>query len=173
MKNKFLVWFLILVGGLGLGYAVYTLFSRSETETPVIDSRADWQPGRSFYRFAEELGLNEKQQEEFETLEGEYRQTLAHLYNELQEVNSEIIDQLRQEDPDTVYLNELSEKTGRLHTQLKQTTINHFMALRTVCTPEQALRLSGVLQQVGPIQRGMHRGEGRGPRRGWQNRNNQ
>lgn len=172
MKNKILLWLLVLLAGLGLGYLVFTMISRPEPETQAFDKRAEWQPGRSFFRLTEELGLDTAQQNDFQEMECEYRQKLTELNNELLEVNRAIIDQLRQEDPDTVYLHELSEQTGRLHAQLKQTTINHFINLRSVCTHEQALRLSGVLEQVGPMQRGMHRGEGRGLRRGRQ-RNNQ
>lgn len=170
MKSKILIWLLLVVIGAGLGYLVYKVMNQPDSNPTIIDADSVGQPGRGFYRLADELKLNEDQKKDFHNIEIQYQQKMLNINNQLLDINQEIINELVKEKPDTTFLYGLSTQTGLLHEQLKRATINHFIDLQSICTPQQALKLSGVLEQVCPMQRG--KGNRRGLRKGMHNRNN-
>ncbi len=174
MKSKYLVFIIMVLLGLGAGYTIFKILNKPTNVSEQPSDNFNRAPGRGFYRLANELGLDEAQKKLFQDFESDYRQQISTLNEEIQSVNQQIIQELSRELPDTVELLSLSRETGLLHEKIKRTTIHHFMNLRSICTPEQAVKLSGVLEQIesGPRRMRNRRGEGHGPgRRGQINQN--
>lgn len=172
MNKKGIAFVLILFLGLTLGYFAFKMLRKSEQLPETRGYNYKGEPGRGFFRLADELGLDQKQKDGFRELESTYRVSLSNIYHEIDVVNNQIINELGSNHPDTVILFSLSEKIGGLHEQIKRRTISHFMDLRAICSQEQAIKLSGILEQIGPG-KGNRRGEGRGQGRKWRQQGNQ
>lgn len=167
MKSKYLIFISIILLGFGVGYTVFKLLNKPANQTELTEDNFKRAPGKGFYRLANELGLDDTQKILFQDYERNFRNQISVLHEEVRLVNQEIITELSRAVPDTVVLNSLSHKTGLLHEQIKRTTFRHFLNLRSICTPEQAVKLSGVLEQIesGPRRMRNRRGEGHGPGR--------
>lgn len=159
---------LALVGGWLIYQALPTeepVRPTQEVSTPVADSLA----GTGFYRMVRLLELDSLQHAAFRRAEVNYRQELANLRTSLQEVDRAIIQELAQAVPDTLVLQGYAQASGRLQQTLKQRTIDHFLQLHELCSPQQQEQLAEIFSsfEQGPPGRGRGQGQGRHGGRGW------
>lgn len=171
-QSKFPWWPLWVVLALAGGWLIYHALPAEDAEHPtqeVSAPAADSLAGTGFYRMVRLLELDSMQHAAFRRAEVNYRQELANLRTSLQEVDRAIIQELAQTAPDPIALQGYAQASGRLQQALKQTTIDHFLQLHQMCSPQQQQQLAEIFSsfEQGPPGRGMGQGQGRHGGRGW------
>jgi len=158
-KNKTLFWimmFLIVVNLAAL--ATYFFFPRPPQV--VACSEYSSAPGCMLHA---ELDLTGEQAALVDEINTEYRSESAPIAEKIKEVRTSVLDELSSELPDTVKLNGYSVELSQLQGQLHRQNIHHYLELKKVCTPDQAMRLSTLYRELygcpmhGPGEAGKHR----------------
>lgn len=111
-----------------------------------------------------ELGLSPEQTTQFRNLRREFFNNTEKYRRKLGSINQEMLNEMSAENPDRKKLNTLVEEAGKYHQLIKHETVEHFMDLREVCTPEQQQKLSYIYQgMLNPEKyfQPRHRGPGR------------
>ena len=122
-------------------------------------------PGR-FLR--EKLNLSQEQHEQFRELRRNFHVRANELTYEMQIKRNEMITELAKENPDLQILKQIARDIGDMHTELKELTMDYYLGMKEVCTPEQEEQLFRIFEVL--INRdntlpmpGRGRGRGRGP----------
>jgi Spy/CpxP family protein refolding chaperone len=101
----------------------------------------------------EKLKLNKKQGEDFNLIHKNFRQSTYPILGKMSEVRNNMIEELKKEKTDTVVLYKYAQDIGDLHMQLKKQTVQLYLQLKSVCTPQQqdslAIIMAGYLQNDG------------------------
>lgn len=171
-QSKFPWWPLIVVLALAGGWLIYHALPTEDPVDPIQDDAeyaADSLAGTGFYRMVRLLELDSMQHAAFRRAEVNYRQELNALRTSLQEMDRAIIQELAQAAPDTLVLQGYAQASGRIQQTLKQKTIDHFLQLHRLCSPQQQQQLAEIFSsfEQGPPGRGRGQGQGRRGGRGW------
>lgn len=86
---------------------------------------------------AREIDLTQEQEGKFETLHKDFVEETRENKAALLDQYNMIMRELDEKNPDRNRLDSLAREIGRLHFEQQQTTIEHFLSLREVCSPEQ------------------------------------
>mgnify|MGYP006288101235 CR=1 FL=1 len=105
-------------------------------------------PNRFDRYLKQELDLNDDQFSEFLEIREDNKEKQHAIVKKLSEKRSELMNELSSETPDTTKLQEISQEIGGLHKKLKETTIEHFMRLKTICSPVQKEKLNDMIQRM-------------------------
>ena len=89
-----------------------------------------------------ELDLTGEQAAQVDGINTAYRAGSAPIAEKIKEVRAYVLDELSSDLPDTLKLNEYSLELSQLQSQLHRQNIHHYLELKKVCTPDQAMRLS-------------------------------
>lgn len=84
-----------------------------------------------------EFNFNEYQFAEFKKINKKSFRMNYHLIQGIDSIRFIILEELSLENPDQEKLDSLVYEAGQFHMQLKRNTINHFLQLKEICTPEQ------------------------------------
>lgn len=181
MKNKWLIWLVLLLLIMNVSAIITMLYHQKSEKTSgkfqaisVKDSVSSVQYSGRWFR--DELQLSRDQMAMFSDFNPPFRHKVRSINIELLEKRREMLDELTAENSDTLRLNILSDSIGMLHAGLKKATYEYYLEFKKICTPEQQEKLKeifgtmfeGEIPAGGPGQ-GMHRGR----RYGMQWRNNQ
>jgi Spy/CpxP family protein refolding chaperone len=161
MKNKYVIYIALVVLVFVAGIFAYRILQPSATPEP--ENIIGTAPGRGFNRTANVLGFDNEQRQRFNELEHSYRTELAGLMHEMHEIEAEILMELSKEQPNRKALEKYAAETGIVQTGIKQLTIDHFLNIKEICSPEQAENLSSLFNEM---QRGFGQGKGHGRRPG-------
>ena len=141
MKTKIIVSVLVMLLAFAAGWALFRLVTPGSSEPELYELEDEAAQHRGYYRIIEYLQLSDDQHDDFIRHENEYRQQLTRLTDEINQLEASVLSGLGEETPDTLLLKDYARQIGRLQGELKQTTIDHFLNLRTLCTEEQQERL--------------------------------
>lgn len=138
LKKRFSAWlviFLLVVNIAAISTILFHIYSGDPSPATVEISET----GNILFN---QLGLDADQKESYQTLNREYNQQSQKILDALTEKRSEMLAELTEEIPDTAILNAIAFDIGKLHTNLKRLTIQNFIGLKKICTPEQQQQLS-------------------------------
>ena len=126
--------------------------------------------------FRSELGLDQETTYFFRDLYHQYKSDASLVSLKMDSLRQVMIQQLNESRPDTIALSEISTQIGLLHKELKDLTINYFLAMKEKCNPEQEQKLNAIFQSLlndqGNIQMPKsHRMKGQGKMRKQYNNN--
>jgi len=170
------------IAGWGL-YRYGNVFTQYEKEPDKIDvttpeapiSKGAVQTGSGLGQMVRILNLSPEQISQFSEIEGQYREKLNCYLAQLDTIDLEILNEIKKEKPNIKQLDSLSRRSGELQYALKKETGEHFIQIKSICTPEQQKEFVKVISEIGRYRQGQGRGEGRGlgrgQKRGWRNRN--
>ena len=120
------------------------------------------EPRRMGKLFDQKLHLTKEQKEQFGKIHFTFRESSHKIINDMQLVRKNMIDEMKKKNIDTTVLYNYAQNIGSLHAQMKKQTVQLYLQLKTVCTPQQqdslAIIFSGILQNEGmpfPQRRGM------------------
>lgn len=159
MKRTYLKYLALIILVFIAGIFAYRLMQPSaepEFESEVLIGSA---PGRGFNRTANVLGFDAEQLQKFNKIEQDYRIELADYMHEMREIETKILLELSQKQPDKGILKKYASETGIVQAKIKQLTIEHFLNLKGICTSEQAEKLTSLFNDM---QRGFGQGQGNG-----------
>jgi Spy/CpxP family protein refolding chaperone len=75
-------------------------------------------------------------------LKESYRAKARVLFNRMDDKRFEILDELSNDKPDTILLKKLSDEFGNMHSQLKLLTIDFYLDIKEISTPEEQEELN-------------------------------
>jgi|WetSurMetagenome_2_1015567.scaffolds.fasta_scaffold433189_2 uncharacterized membrane protein len=144
-KKRFSGWLVIGLLIINLAAISTILFHIiSEKRTSVETSAQD----KTETLFANELGLSKEQNEGFISAMQKYHQHSREILDEMTARRSEMLEELAKQNPDTLVLHTIAGDIGNLHSTLKLLTIDNFLELKKICTPEQEIKLSGMFKEM-------------------------
>lgn len=143
----------------------------NEEELPVGEQPVESRMGFFFG----ELGFNDRQLNQVEKYNREYKNAAGKIASELTDLRHEIVEEVSSGDRNDEYLNSIISEFGQKHAQLKRETVIFYNQLESVCDSSQKEKLEfmfrDMLDPEGMIYgrgrgRGMGQGLGRGMGRG-------
>jgi len=105
----------------------------------------------------EELGLTDKQFTHYCSLKDENINKTELILGKIHEYRRLIIEEIKEDKPDTVILNKFSHKIGELHTQIQVETIRHFLEVKKNLDKDQIEKFKIILSRMNEHKRGMGR----------------
>lgn len=139
-KNKVLIGVVILLVALNITTLIVLGLKKPAAESSVVQRPRNYntRTERGFpNRLQQELNFDLQQQEQYNEIREAYHLHTQENRLQLQEMYREMMEELSLENPDTVLLSRLAERIGQLHQEQQQATINHFLSLQNICTPDQ------------------------------------
>ncbi len=170
MKNKELIRaIVIIVLAFGAGAGIYCLLSPSSNPIETTDNQNSYHSqnrgqGMGFGLIVKQLNFTQEQISAFSTIESQYRTATNLLVAKMDSLDKAIIKELTQNNPDRALLTQMAVASGKSQREIKQNTIEHFMALREICTPNQLQKYQQIFEQITQYQGSQGRGQGRGQR---------
>ena len=105
-----------------------------------------------------ELGLSPMQSRNFDRMHIEFREKTSGVIHELDSLRYEMMEELSNENPDSLKLDKIAEEIGTWHSKLKKQTIYHFKQMKRNCNIEQRRNLSKIYRKMQePPKRGFGR----------------
>lgn len=172
MKRKHFIWIIAVLTVINLsatGTVLYNIkFQKEDLERKVYEQELepgppDVKPGRLL---REKLNLSPEQHQQFRKLRRSFHTQANKLSYEMQIKRNEMITELAKEDPDVQKLKQIARDIGDMHTELKELTMDYYLGMKEVCTPEQEEKLYRIFEVLINRDGGMPmpgRGRGRGP----------
>ena len=93
-------------------------------------------------QFKMELDLTAEQTQQFKNLRKENFEKTKPLHNLIRRNKQSIIEALGQQPPDTLKANQLVRQITRQQQTIEELLVEHYLALKQVCTPQQQQRLN-------------------------------
>ena len=137
-KHKILIWVVVffLVINVSALVTFFVYFSGSGRQ--VMEPPA----GQTCGQFCRKLELTAEQTKTVEVIQAEFREKSEPLISQIKETRRMMLQELSKETPDTSLVNRYADSIGELHKQLQKAAAGQFLALKTVCNPEQCRKLS-------------------------------
>jgi Spy/CpxP family protein refolding chaperone len=168
-KNRLLFWFFIFLVLINISALVtYFIFFRNPGDQM---DRPDSQGVAKQEVFRQQLDLTTIQSASVDSINELYRQAAAPVVDSIKAKRSAILDELNNSGPDTMHLNRLVNDLSALQARLQHENIRQYLSLKKICTPDQALRLSGLYRDLYGFdetgkgnrhRQGQNRGQGHG-----------
>jgi Spy/CpxP family protein refolding chaperone len=172
VRNKYrvLIWVIVILvaTNLSMGISFWSHKQQDkklaeQTEQEAIDLPA--QQRTRFFR--EQLNLEPQQMEVFRELNRDFNRTAWQINHQLEGLRIEMVTEMGSSTPDKTRLETISNEIGKLHTLLKNETIDYYLAMKEICNEEQKKKLNEIFISV--LQ---NNEDVRLPQRGRQLRNN-
>lgn len=160
----------------GTNIAVIAIFwAHKQSEATTAKSKIEI-PDSQFGRFfSDELNLNDDQQERFREFRRKYNRSANQTLIEMQEIRNEMASVLKTAHPDRKKLDNLADKLGQKHRELKGLTFDYYFNMQSILDEGQQEKMIEIFQAMltetgdakTPTPRGNgHQGQGQGFSRG-------
>jgi hemoglobin-like flavoprotein len=150
-KVKLLVWAIVILFLMNVA-TLGTILYHNYKQQALVDSTAI---SRSFTGnvingrfFRQTLGFSNEQMNVFREANQQFRPQTAALMSAIDSSKVEMFTEMKKRKPDTLKLDLLSKRIGRLHGQLKHETYEFYLVLKNVCSEQQQLQLDKVFEPV-------------------------
>jgi len=173
MNKKTILSVVVIILALVLGWSLYKVYKLKQPFTGPDDIASVESPAGGQQQLADFIGFDKEQRQQFQLLETTYRQKIQPLQFKLEEIQSLILHELQSEQPDSAILNEYALQTGAIQTSIKRQTIDHFLAVKSICTPQQLKQITILFSRMEQRAGRRQGGEGFGPGKGRQIRRGQ
>jgi Spy/CpxP family protein refolding chaperone len=97
-----------------------------------------------------ELQLTQEQAQQFERLRQEHSQAAKALNDAGHQLKGTLLNEVFTDSPDLEKVKHLAEEIGKKQTELDLLLFQHLLALKSLCSPEQADRLQTLIHEVVP-----------------------
>src|SRR5215217_5846986 len=139
-KLNWLVIAVILLAVVNLAFLGFIWFEQKEKE------QIREQPKDARDYLVTELNLNNKQQQQFDSLRKIHFQQMNTDRNEMRKLKDAFFGQLQNDSNSAA--NGLGQQIGDLQTKIDLNTFHHFAALRSICSNEQKQKFDKIIQNV-------------------------
>lgn len=150
-RNKFLIFIILLLVATNVSTLITVWHKTGDNSTLQISNANDniEQPRINRGRhFRDELNLSPKQFRQFRQFRQQYHPIVHELKTQMDTKRVDLLNELSLEQPDTLVLNQISKDIGEMHTLMKMATNNYFINMKSVCTPEQQVKLVDVFKAM-------------------------
>ncbi|MCP4402436.1 MAG: periplasmic heavy metal sensor [bacterium] len=152
--NASIIALLIVLNVTSLG-TIWFLQSRQSPGTEVQGPG----PVRNFLE--RELDLTQEQAQQFEILRQEHFQESKAISEDIHPLKETIMQEVFAASPDSATVKAFAEEIGAKQAELEELRFQHFLALKSVCRPEQLETFQALFRELFPPQN--HPNEGRPP----------
>jgi hypothetical protein len=147
-KTKILIWAIVMLAVLNIstiGSIIYHNFQeKQDSETVILNSESGSRINGRYFR--QTLGFNQEQMNAFRVANREFQPRANAIISQIDSLKNESFIELKKENSDTLKLEDLSNKTGLLHAELKKTTNQFYLKIKKVCTAKQLDELQFVFK---------------------------
>ena len=174
-KTKILATVIVLLALLN-GTIVATIVYNHHTLTKELEDPIQFEPGAQPINgrlVRQTLGFTNEQMIVFREENRLFHRKANQIIGEMNKCKQELLVELQSSQPDTIHLKAISGEIGLLHGQLKESTIDFYLSLRSVCSPDQKEKLTTLFEpmfQQTPLSGSGRRGQGNGYGQGRRNR---
>lgn len=150
-KYRILVWVIVILVATNLSMGLSFLYHKQQDKklAEQIEQEAIELPALRRTRFfREQLNLQPQQMEIFRELNRNFNRAAWQINHQLESLRIEMVRELGLKNPDVQKLASISEEIGKLHTQLKNETIDYYLAMKKACTDEQQEKLNEIFISV-------------------------
>ena len=141
-NNKILVWALIALFALNiaaLSTILYHVYFGEDADTSQVEAPA-------FMK--DRMQMNDRQWRTFRDQHHRFRQDSRELFQEMHNLQGEMLNEITSDAPDREKLDELAVEYGTMHTRLKQRMIDHMLEMKENISPEQEQMLNRFLHDL-------------------------
>lgn len=149
-KTRILYWIIAILAVFNISLLVTVLFfpGFGQDRNLAGPGKEDHNPPDGRHFLTRMLHLNPQQEAVFDSSRHAFFREADTVFKSMQLCREEIFKELSAENPDSVKLFEIADRMGMLHSELKRSTIHHFMLLRKECTPEQQKKLNEIFGKM-------------------------
>lgn len=150
-KYRILLWIVVILAATNLSVGISYFYHKQQDKIPdeQVDEAAIEIPAQQRTRFfREQLNLSREQVNSFRELNRDFNQTAWSITHELQSLRFEMVQELGAEKPNREELDSISLEIGLLHEDLKNETIDYYLAMREVCDEEQQQKLNEIFMAM-------------------------
>ena len=98
--------------------------------------------------FRDQLNLEQDQIDVFRELNRNFNRKAQQITMDLEVLRIDMVKELGEKNPDTNKLEIIADKIGKLHAELKQVTIEYYLAMNEQCNPEQKEKLNEIFMSA-------------------------
>jgi Spy/CpxP family protein refolding chaperone len=162
-KKRLVIWTVIILVVLNISALATILYERNLNCSPSPIQKADEnQRFREINWFMrEDLGLNPSQTNKIYRLRRKNYLDSRKILLSLDDKRKEMLTELQKEHPDQKKLNEIAVEIGNLHSDLKMVTIQYFLNIKKICSPEQQVKLNKLFRDMEYYHEHKNRGRNR------------
>jgi Spy/CpxP family protein refolding chaperone len=103
---------------------------------------------------ADKIGFDKVQAVQFDTLRADFGRKAKIIMNSIQEKKLEMLNEFTSENPDTAKLYKITHEIGNLHADMRRLSIDHFMSIKKICTPDQKAKLLDLFRNIMKMEEG-------------------
>lgn len=172
-KTKVL-WTVIILLALLNGAIVATIVYNHYTLTKEVKDTIQFERGAQPINgrlIRQTLGFTSEQMTVFREENRLFHQKANQIIGEMNRYKEELLVELQSSQPDTIRLKSISGEIGLLHGQLKESTVDFYLSLRSICDSDQKEKLTTLFEPMfqqtplsGSGRRGQENGYGQGRR---------
>lgn len=150
-KYRILVWIVVILVATNLSVGISYLYHKQQDKMPdeQVEKPAIEIPAQQRARFfREQLNLSREQVNSFRDLNRDFNRTAWNITHELQSLRFEMVQELGSLNPNQEKLDSISSEIGWLHEELKNETIDYYLAMREVCDENQQQKLNEIFMAM-------------------------
>ena len=153
MENKYriLIWVIVILVATNLSMGFSFLYHRQQDKKLMEQTEQNEieLPAKQRTRFfRKQLNLEPRQMEIFRELNRDFNRTAWQINHQLESLRIEMVTEMGSPTPDKTRLESISTEIGALHTQLKNETIDYYLAMKEVCNDNQKEKLNEIFISV-------------------------
>ncbi|HKK42915.1 MAG TPA: periplasmic heavy metal sensor [Bacteroidales bacterium] len=164
-KTRLLIWIIIILVAVNVAAIISGIVFTSERKDD-LPVRTNIPYNRRADVFRGQLGLNDSQKEKFIVFNREFNQRARAITGKMNSLRFHMVEEMAAPHPDRTRIDSICVDIGMLHTELKRATVDYYLKMKSVCTPEQQLELNRFFERI----INADNGEGMLPGRGRQGR---
>lgn len=153
VQQKILIWSVVVLLVLNvstlatIGFHAFQKNTISNTSQTANASKSYFSSEKFSGRyFRDYLGLNNDQMNDFFKINQSFRREAFSIYEKLDEIRKNMLEEMSAEKSDTLKLNELSTELGSQHARLKVISFQYYLNIKEICTAEQKLKLKDIFK---------------------------
>lgn len=139
-KFKFAIWAIIILAVIILTAVATGLYIHHDMQQHG-KNKMDFKGGIN-QMFKTELGLSPDQEVKLKKINESFFKNTHPFFMQLEEERVKMVAEFSRPQPDTVVLYKMATDMGNVHVLLKRETIKHLLLIRSICTPEQVVKLN-------------------------------
>ncbi|MBA4313519.1 MAG: hypothetical protein C0417_12920 [Chlorobiaceae bacterium] len=146
-KNRFTFWTIVILVILNISTISMLWFNQNSRIGDSPQLREPKQDQRTLQFLQKELNLTDEQIHQYDQLRQAHGERTRPLVNDIRYSKKEMMDEIFNDEPDTIKAMQISDLIGKKQTELERITFKHFLDLKELCGKEQLGKLQGLMDE--------------------------
>ena len=146
-----LIWVIVILLATNLSMALSFMYHKKQESKVIVQSeetKIEVPAEQRTKFFREQLNLSTEQVDQFRELNRNYNRTAREITLQLESLRAEMVEEMGKPDAERQRLEEISKEIGKLHTKLKNITIDYYMGMKTVADEQQKEKLNEIFRSM-------------------------